>query len=275
MIYDKRSVLSGYINNLLASGRVVFTADEAEQALGINHGAFLDAVERLQRRHAVLTPRQGFYVVVPPHYAAWQAPPPEWYIDAMMRSEGVLYYVGLLKAAELHGATHQAVMEFQVVSGKRWLPIRAGRNRLVFYYRKELAAVQPGVEARKTDTGLMQVSSPALTALDLLRYPQACGGIDHVALVLSELAQKIEPGQLGMLALGIEKPVVQRLGFLLDWLGQAPVADAMYAALLARGNLRWVELEPSEARDPIFAREPQENNARWRVVVRRLPVLDE
>nr|WP_245488732.1 type IV toxin-antitoxin system AbiEi family antitoxin [Rhizobium ruizarguesonis] len=36
-----------------------------------------------------------------------------------MRHEGNSYYVGLLKAAELHGATHQAVMEFQVVAAKR------------------------------------------------------------------------------------------------------------------------------------------------------------
>ena len=32
------------------------------------------------------------------------------------------------KAAELHGATHQAVMEFQVVTNKRIPKIRAGRS---------------------------------------------------------------------------------------------------------------------------------------------------
>ena len=46
--------------------------------------------------------------VVPPQYASWGAPPPGWYIDDLMRHEGRPYYVGLLKAAELHGATHQA-----------------------------------------------------------------------------------------------------------------------------------------------------------------------
>ena len=40
------------------------------------------------------------------------APPPPWYIDDLMRFEDCSYYVGLLKAGELHGATHQAVMEF-------------------------------------------------------------------------------------------------------------------------------------------------------------------
>ena len=34
----------------------------------------------------------------------------------LIRFEHCPYYVGLLKAAEMHGATHQAVMEFQVVT---------------------------------------------------------------------------------------------------------------------------------------------------------------
>ena len=144
MFHDQRSALSGYVSGLLSTGRTVFTADEAEQALGVGHGAFLDAAERLQRRKALLNPRQGFYVVVPPQYASWGAPPPAWYIDALMRREGQAYYVGLLKAAELHGATHQAVMEFQVVTAKRLPRIRAGRSMIVFYFRKDMEAVSRG-----------------------------------------------------------------------------------------------------------------------------------
>ena len=94
-----------------------------------------------------------------------------------MCREGQAYYVGLLKAAELHGATHQAVMEFQVVTAKRLPRIRAGRSLIVFYFRKDMEAVTAGIEDRKTDTGTMTISSAALTALDLLRYPQASGGI--------------------------------------------------------------------------------------------------
>ena len=126
MLHDQRSALSRYVSSLLSSGRTVFTAEEAEQTLGVGHGAFLDAAERLQRRKALVNPRQGFYVVVPPQYASWGAPPPAWYIDALMRHESQAYYVGLLKAAELHGATHQAVMEFQVISAKRFPKIRVG-----------------------------------------------------------------------------------------------------------------------------------------------------
>ena len=274
MICDKRSTLSSFVSGLLSSGRTVFTAEEAEQALGVGHGAFLDAAERLQRREALLNLRQGFYVVVPPQYASWGAPPPAWYIDALMRREGQAYYVGLLKAAELHGATHQAVMEFQVVTAKRLPRIRAGRNLIVFYFRKEMDAVAAGIEDRKTDTGTMKISSAALTALDLLRYPQASGGIDNVATVLSDLAQKIDPKQLAAVSALVERPVVQRLGYLLEHLGHDALARPMLESLHARGSLPWTELDRQEARDPDFAPEPRQRDLRWRIIVRRVPQRD-
>ncbi len=274
MIHDRRSALSGYVSGLLSTGRTVFTADEAEQALGVGHGAFLDAAERLQRRRALLNPRQGFYVVVPPHYASWGAPPPAWYINALMRREGQAYYVGLLKAAELHGATHQAVMEFQVVAAKRLPGIRAGRSLIIFYFRRDMNAVTTGIEDRKTDTGAMKVSSAALTALDLLRYPRASGGKDTVATVLSDLGHRIDREQLAALSVVVERPVVQRLGYLLDHLGHDVLTGPMQESLRARGSLPWIELDRQEARDPDFAPEPQQRNRRWRVIVRRVPRID-
>ena len=274
MVHDRRSALSGYISRLLSSGRTIFTAAEAEQALDIGHGAFLDAAERLQRRKALLNLRQGFYVVVPPQYASWGAPPPAWYIDPLMRREGQAYYAGLLKAAELHGATHQSVMEFQVVAGKRLPKIRAGRSLLVFYFRKDIDAVTAGIEDRKTDTGSMKISSAALTALDLLRYPQAAGGMDNVATVLSDLGNKIDPEQLAALSVQVERPVAQRLGYLLEQLGHDALTKSMLRELRARSPLPWTELDRQAARDPDFAPEPRQRDVRWRIIVRRVPQVD-
>ena len=274
MLHDRRSALSSYLSGLLSAGQVVFTAEQAERALGIGHGAFLDAAERLQRREAVLNPRQGFYVVVPPQHASWGAPPPAWYIDALMGHEAQAYYVGLLKAAELHGATHRAVMEFQVVTAKRVPRIRAGRSLIVFYFRKDMKAVAAGVEDRNTDTGTMKISSAALTALDLVRYPQASGGIDSVATVLSDFGQRIDPEQLAALSAVVERPVAQRLGYLLDHLGHDSLTGPMLESLRARGALPWTELDRQGARDPDFAPEPRQRDLRWRIVVRRVPRVD-
>lgn len=275
MINERRTTLAEYVKELQSKGRIVFDAEEAVEALGTNRGAFLDAAQRLQKRGLLISPRKGFYVVVPPQFASWGAPPPSWYIDPLMRQEQQPYYVGLLKAAELHGATHQAVMEFQVVTGKRMPRIRAGRNLIVFYYRKEMASIADGIEEIKTDTGRMTVSSPALTALDLVRYGKASAGIDNVATVLADLGPKIDRDQLAFLSLHFEKPVVQRLGYMLDILDRRSTTRKMHEMLMSRGNPPWTELDRAEARNPLFAPDPVERDQRWRVVVRRHPEVDE
>src|SRR5262249_21159101 len=160
---------------------------------------------------ALLNPRHGFYLVVPPQYLARRAPPPAWYIDDLMKHEGRPYYVGLLKAAELHGATYQAVMQFQIVTSKRMPKIRAGRSILNFFYRKDMERVQGAIVPHKTDTGSMQISSPELTALDLLRYAHATGTIDSNATVLSDLGKNLNADALAKLAPAFERAVIQRL----------------------------------------------------------------
>ena len=274
MIPNRRSSLATHVSSLLSAGRAVFTRAEAEQVWGLPRGPFLDAAERLQKRRHLI-PRQGFYVIVPPHYASWGAPPPSWYIDALMRHEGEPYYVGLLKAAEIHGATHQAVMEFQVVTGKRLPRIRAGRSQIAFYYRKDMETVADGIEEHKTESGMMKVSSIELTALDLLRYPHASGGIDNIATILGDLGPRIDAARLAFLSDVMERPVVQRLGHLLDRLGYGPRAAAMLQALNRRAAFDWTELDRREAGDPVAARPPIERDPRWKVVVRRAPEIDE
>ena len=189
-----------------------------------------------------------------------------------MRFERRDYYVGLLKASELHGSSQQAVMEFQVVTDKQMPRIQAGRSMIAFHYRRDLADVR-GVEEHKTDTGHMKVSSPELTALDLLRYAPAVGGLDHVATVLVDLASKLDAEKLAALSGTVERSVVRRLGYLLESLGYADRVGLMNTALgEAQGG--WVELDPTEARDPLFAPSPVARNPKWRVVVRRVPEVD-
>ena len=228
MILKDRQTLSAYMDRLLSNGQVSFTSDEAKQALGLKHRAFLDAAERQQRQQRLIGLRHGFYVVVPPQYLTWGAPPPAWYIDDLMRHEGHAYYVALLKAAELHGATHQAVMEFQVATEKRLPKIRAGRSIITFHYRKNIAAVQSGIEKRKAETGYMNISSPELTVLDLVRYPRASGGIDNIATIIADLGGKLDIAKLAGLAPQFELSVIQRLGYLLARFGNAERSERLY-----------------------------------------------
>lgn len=273
MIPQRTTTLATYVEELASSGHTTFTREDAMEALGVSHGAFLDAAARLKKRGHVFAPRRGFYVITPTRYLKWGAPPPSWYIDTMMTNAGRPYYVALLKAAELHGAAHQAVMEFQVVTDRQWKLIRAGRSKLTFYFRKDMKSIEDGVVQRKTDTGSMRISSPALTALDLVRYPQASGGISHAASVLHELSGQIDPAQLDALAPKFERSVIQRLGYLLEFLDQGEIAACLERRLHG-GTAPWIELEPREA-NTIACSEEQERSSRWHVIVRRPVELDE
>lgn len=275
MILDRPKTLSTYLYDLLSTGRIVFSSKDALDALGVDQGAFLDSAERLQKQHRLISPRQGFYVVVPPQYLSWGSPPPAWYVDDLMLNEARPYYVGLLKAAELHGATHQAVMEFQVITDKRMPRISAGRSVLSFYYRKNLGAIHAGIEERKTDTGRMKISSIELTALDLLRYPHASEGINHIATALSDLGKKIDAGKLAALAPAFERPVVQRMGWLLDHLGFRGRTEKMHQRFLKETQRPWTELEPAIVGDLDLTPPTVEKDKRWNIIVRRIPEADE
>lgn len=276
MILIKHSSITAYLDDLMSSGRISFTRDEALDSLTITRPAFLKATARLQKQKKLISPRHGFYVVIPPQFYAWGAPPPDWYIDALMRHEARPYYVCLLKAAEIHGATHQAVMEYQIITDKQIPRLTAGRSTLAFYYRKNMSAITEGIEDHKTDAGYVKVSGPELTALDLLRYPQASGGMDHIATVLSDLGNKLDPSRLSFLATAFERNSVQRLGFLLDYLGHDIAARYLLRVLENTSRFTWTELDPPQRDiDPDLVHPVTERDRRWRIIVRRPVEVDE
>ena len=271
---EQRKEFSDYLMHLLSWGRGVFSREQAQKELGISRSAFLKAAERQQRRGRLINPRRGFYVIVPPGRRAWGAPEPSWYIDALMAHVGGTYYAGLLYAAALHGASHQAVMEFQVVTNAR-LPMKVvGRSSIVFYYRRNMETVADAVEERRMDAGTVKLSSVELTVLDLLRYPRAGGGFDNIATVVRDLSGRINPRKLSRVAAAFERPVVQRLGYLLDSLAQRDVTRPLFAAVSRGSALPWTELQPGWDLSSGLVPKPIERNKRWRVIVRQEPDPD-
>jgi hypothetical protein len=272
---ERSKTLSEYATRLQSEGKVSFTRSEAMLALQLNETAFQKSAKRLQDKKQLVSPRNGFYVIVPPQYLSWGAPPPTWYIDQLMQHEARPYYVGLLKAAELHGASHQAVMEFQIISNKQLPKIRVGRSMLVFYYRKDFLPVSEGLQNYKTEAGTMKISSPELTALDLLRYLHAVGSIDAIATVLSDLGTRMNADKLASIARHFERTVIQRLGYLLERLGHNTLTGPLEEHLHRTFKLSWVTLEPRNRKQPAVGMEPLVRSERWHVIVYRYPEIDE
>ena len=206
-----------YITGLAAAGRYHFTSLEARSALGVSAAAAKLALNRLAKQGLVASPARGFYVIVPPEYRSLACLPADQFIPALMQQLNLPYHVGLLSAAQYYGAAHHRPQEFQVFVGKSHRPIRCGAVRVVFMLRKHLQDVP--TQSFNTPRGTLLVSSPEATALDLLGYVQHAGGLNQVATVLSELAERIDPAKLAEAARTVPVGWAQRLGYLLEHLG--------------------------------------------------------
>jgi len=251
--------LAKLIDELQGGGRYTLTRDEAMAALRISEAALNKAVQRLVARNRLAVPRRGFYVIVPIEYRQAGAPPPDWYIGDLMAFSGRGYYVGLLSAASLHGAAHQQPQEFQVVTGGQLRPVAAGRGRIRFFRKRGMEST-PVVDV-KTETGMMRVSTPEATALDLLRYLDAAGQLGHAATVLAELAEKMDPARTVEAArLDGNLPNAQRLGFLLDLVGAGGVGGGL-ADWVAESRPRYLVLRSDRPSDD------SPKDRRWRVLV--------
>jgi predicted transcriptional regulator of viral defense system len=248
-----------YIEGLLGRGRHTFTRAEAERALGSSSTATYQALRRLQKDGWLAMPRRGFYLIVDPAYRQLGALPPTAWIDDLMRFHDVPYYVGLLSAAALHGAAHQQPQEFQVVTSAILRPVAVSRVRIRFFFRRRMdAAVTQKI---KTSSGYVAVSTPEMTAYDLVRYRKGAGSIDHVATVISELAEHLDARQLLAIATkGEELPVVQRLGYLLERTGHAQLAGRLHV-FVEKHEPKMVVLEPSSSEAVT------ERDRRWRILV--------
>jgi predicted transcriptional regulator of viral defense system len=214
-----------YVTGLAASGRYYFTSRQAQAALGVSPAAAKLALRRLAKQKVIASPARGSYVIVPPEYFSLGCLPAEQFIPALMKHQNLPYYVGLLSAAEYHGAAHHRPQEFQVFLAKNRRPIRCGMVRVAFMARKRLREVP--VQSFNTPRGPVLVSSPEATALDLVGYADRAGGINQVATILSELAERIDPEKLAEAARTGRVAWAQRLGYLLEHLGYATKTPAL------------------------------------------------
>src|SRR5205823_5752714 len=143
---------------------------------------------------------------------------------------------------QFHGAAHQQPQQFQVATDRNRPSIRCGRVHVLFVARQNAREIP--TTRFNTPRGPVAVSTPEATAVDLVTYPEHAGGLDNVATVLAELAERLDAAKLLEAARAAETPVVQRLGFLLERVGAAPLA-APLAEHVARVATHATPLSPA------------------------------
>jgi predicted transcriptional regulator of viral defense system len=249
--------ISHYIDELQAQGIYCFTGVEAARVQGSSVIAMRAALRRLRHKGEIAMPFRGFYVIVPPEYRTMGCLPANHFIPALMSHLEEPYYAGLLTAAEHHGAAHHRPQAFQVVVPRSRPGITCGAVRIDFIARKN-AADMP-IQDFKTPRGYIKVSTPEATAFDLAGYPNHAGGLDNSATVLSELAESMDVEKLAVVADLSPVAWSQRLGYLLELIGETDLADRLAEYVSSKDPVT-IPLSSSQPHKGI------RQNHRWRVI---------
>lgn len=173
-------------------------------------------LSRLVAKKEIINLRKGFYLILPPRYRNIGQLPIELYIEKLFKYLNKSYYLGLYSAARLHGASHQQIQQNYIITSlPSMLDIDKGGILINFY--TSASWPERNVLQQKSDAGYFKVSSPALTAADLVHYQTKLGGLSRMGAILEELSEEIKEKDINdLLSWYPHKSTLQRLGYLLE-----------------------------------------------------------
>ncbi len=256
----------GLVDWLLSRGRHWVTTTEAAELLSIPEHYVAPSLADMRRRGHLFSPTKGLYVAIPPEFRSWGTVPAAHFIDPMMRHLGHDYYVCLLSAAEVHGFAHQRPQVFQVMTTARLRNRAFGRVRIEFITSVHTSDRSVGIV--NTPTGTMLVSTPEVTVLDLVTFPNQSGSLFNVATIIGEMLEDdaIDIGRLVDVAAAYPTSVVQRTGWLIDYMAELMDVEIDTAPLLPLATSR----STPTPLDPFYGRSGT-LDPRWNVLVVEYP----
>lgn len=257
-----RLTLSAFINNQLSLENYAFTFDEIAEAYKDKAETSVNNDLKYATQKGDIIPlRHHFYLIIPPRYSRQGKLPLELYVDKLFSFLKRKYYVGLYSAARFHGAAHQQIQKDYVIhSGSAFLDIKKNAIQIDFISTNKWN--KDNIVSRKSDSGLFNISSPALTAADLLYHQSKIGGLNRVFTVIEELIEVINQEDIArLLDWYPHKSVLQRLGFILEEVeGETDKTACLYEHL---NNLKFYPTLLS----PKSKEKPGAVSNRWKVDV--------
>src|SRR3990167_537797 len=248
-----------YIDQLTARGEISFTTQKMHDEMDITTKAVERAIYRLRKKGEIANIAKGYYLILTPEFRKLGCLPPDYFIDDLMQYWQQNYYVGLLSAALYFGAAHQQPQIFQVVIDQYRRGLTCGFVQIEFITKKNLSDIP--VTQLKTHAGFMNVSAPETTIMDLCLFLRRSGGLSHVATILDELAESVEPSALkNLLEKNTETTWMQRLGYVLDQLDHQDLSNILYEHLKNQ-QTNIVALVP------YYPMRGAERDAKWRIAI--------
>jgi len=177
-------------NTYLEHGRYTFTYEEISKQFSLSDTAISLQLLYYSRKKRIFQIRKGFYGIITPENSAGGILPFDLFIDSLMKHLNKPYYVSLLSAAALHGAAHQKPMVDFVIS-QTPAPRSIINKKMKLYFISKNSWEQSDIVQMKTRAGYINVSSPELTAFDLVVYSSKFG-VNRVATVLQEIPFEVK-----------------------------------------------------------------------------------
>ena len=261
-MYVQSNGVRKWIEGFPKRGRLTFSMAEAENRFPhMTKKAIRSSIYRMIEAKRVYSVWRGFYAIVPDEHALMGFVPPIEYIDPLMEHLGHDYYVGLLSAAAIYGAGHQQPQTLTVITNSN--DIRSKPGNPIIYTAKTSIPKQYLIE-RHAGYGKVTLSSPELTALDLICYENRIGGLNRATEVIGELELDFTETGDDLLK-QFKTPIIQRLGFILDdVLGFDRIGSDLYTKAQAVGvHFRKTLLDPrTHQSDDISPK-----NEKWKIAI--------
>lgn len=256
--------LSEWIRNSEVHGFNTFSFEKIRENFPhTSEQNLFNSLYRQTKKKRIISVYKGFYVIIPPQYAAKGIVPPFYYIDQLMGYLNKPYYISLLNAAELLGAAHQRPQRFSVMTVYPSSNVSKAKNNILeWVYRKDIP--EEFLQTRNSETGIILYSSPELTAIDLVQYEKHIGGLSRAATVLEELTEQTDFSKVSNALLDYTSvSTIQRLGFILESiLEQNEQADILHEQLRVYGKrLNYVPLSTRSAIKSV------EKDTRWKIYI--------
>lgn len=205
-----------YIKDLLSIEHYSFSIEEISQHVAGNPISLKGELARLVQKKEIINLRKGFYLIIPPRYSKQSQLPVQLYISKLCQHLNRNYYIAFYSAAKFHGASHQQAQREYIMTSTPSLP-NIKKHALNIHFFTTSIWPETNILEKKSDAGVFNISSPALTAIDLIHHQTKLGGLNRMLAILEELFEEINANDiLDLLTWYPHKSSLQRFGFLLE-----------------------------------------------------------
>lgn len=205
-----------YIKHLLSIENYSFSLEEIINKTNSKGTALKFELARLVANKELVNLRKGYYLIIPPRYSRQGQLPIQLYIDKLGQSLDRNYYLGFYSAAKFHGASHQQThREYVMIEKPKLNDIQKSQIDIRFITTAKWP--MRNIIEKKSDAGVFKISSPVLTAVDLIHHQTKLGGLNRMLSILEELSEEIIDNDVkDLLSWYPYKSALQRLGFILE-----------------------------------------------------------